>query len=97
MILFDGYVAGAGLSIFAILIVKRYAFVYWGGLINVSAQIERHSRLERQGTLYGCTIVIFDKKAYKCYFILVQKSTKNYHKFLNLNRAPELSLRGYGI
>ena len=45
-------------------------------LITVSAHIERHSWLECQGTLFGCTMVIFSKKVCKFYSILGQESIK---------------------
>ena len=68
-------------------------------LTTVSAQIERHSWLERQGILFGCTMVIFSKKLCKSCSIFGQnlpKMTKvQSQKFLNSNKMPALYLRGY--
>ena len=46
---------------------------------TVSAQIERHSWLERQGAHFGHTMVIFGEKLSKDYSIFEQKFAKSDH------------------
>ena len=68
---------------------------------TVSAQIERHSWLERQETHFGRTMVNFGEKSAKNTVIFDDFSAKytivRGLKIQNFNRTPPFYLRGYGI
>ena len=46
---------------------------------TVSAQIERHTWLECQGTVLGCTLIISVDKSYRNYSIFRLEYAKNDH------------------
>ena len=58
--------------------IKKYSTMCFC-LHTVSTQIERHSRLERQGTVLGCTLVIFVDKSSRNYSIFRLEYAKNDH------------------
>ena len=67
---------------------------------TASAQIERHSWLECQGTLLGQTVVIFGQKLSKPTLILdiffPKMTIVHIHKLLNFNKTPTFYLCRYG-